>query len=118
MAHKSPENTKSYDDIVRATVVDPDSSVRPSPAQVKAAHEGFRAVDSDEAELVHRVHAAIAASGADITAVTVEVSRDLVTLRGRVPRVEMLRQLEDAVALVPGVSSIQDQVVVGAAGSA
>ena len=100
---------KTYDDIVRRTVVDPDSSVRPSPDQVAAAHEGFRALDPDEQDL----HDRVAAAAADWPGVSVEVTRDLVTLRGRVPSPAALRTLEDAVARVPGVETIHNQVVIG-----
>jgi hypothetical protein len=94
---------------VRRTVVDPDSSSRPSPDQVQDAREGFRALDSDEQDLHDRVAAAVAA----MPGVTVEVARDLVTLRGRVPNPAALRALEDAVARVPGVETIHNQVVIG-----
>lgn len=108
---RMPRNTsaKSYDDIVRRTVPNPDSSVRPSPDQIKDAREGFRAVDSDEQDLHDRVAAAVAGT----PGVTVEVTRDLVTLRGRVHDVAALRELEDAVAGVPGVETIHNQVVIG-----
>jgi osmotically-inducible protein OsmY len=105
-------NPKSYEDIVRKTVMDPDSSVRPSGAQEQAAHEGFRALDDDERQLNARVNRALAASGSDAANVTVEVNRDLVTLRGQVVRAAILRTLEDLVAAVPGVGTIHNQVVV------
>lgn len=101
----------SYDDIVRRTVVDPDSSQRPSKDQERQAREGFRAVDDDEAALQTRVQAAL--SG--IAGVTVEVTRDLVTLRGRVADTDALRAAEDAAARVPGVDTIHNQIVVGPA---
>ncbi|HET9623930.1 MAG TPA: BON domain-containing protein [Kofleriaceae bacterium] len=104
---KSPATT--YDEIVRRTVVDPDSSVRPSPDQIQAAREGFRALDDDEQALTDRVTAALAG----FPGVTVEVSRDLVTLRGRVPDPGALQALETAVARVPGVETVHNQVVIG-----
>jgi len=39
---------KTYDEITRTTVPDPDGSWRPSPEQVKQAHEGFRSVDRED----------------------------------------------------------------------
>jgi hypothetical protein len=99
----------SYDDIVRRTVVDPDSSVRPSPDQIQDAREGFRALDTDEQGLHDRVAVAVAR----MPGVSVEVTRDLVTLRGRVPSPAALRELEDAVARVPGVETVHNQVVIG-----
>jgi osmotically-inducible protein OsmY len=109
------KNSKSYEEIVRQTVVDPDSSARPTLAQEQAAREGFRALDADERALQDRVLGALATSGAEIAGVTIEVTRDLVTLRGRVADAGMLSPLEDAVARVPGVGTIHNLVVVGPA---
>jgi osmotically-inducible protein OsmY len=114
MPSKTGDKPKSYDDIVRATVVDPDSSSRPTRAQEQLAREGFRALDPDEQRLQDLVQQALAGSGANITGVAIEVSRERVTLRGRVPDVAMLHLLEDAVARVPGVETIHNQVVVAA----
>ncbi len=102
----------SYDDIVRRTVVDPDSSVRPTKEQEKAAREGFRAMDDDEQALHDRVQQALAQAGA--AGVAIEVARERVTLRGRVDDVTALRSIEDAVARVPGVDTVHSQLVVGA----
>ena len=114
MASKSVRSPTSYDDIVRRTVVEPDSSARPTREQEQAARDGFRALDADEQVLHDRVQQALASLGADAAGVTVEVSRELVTLHGRVRDPAMLRRLEDAVAYVTGVETIHNQVVVGA----
>jgi len=108
---KSPQ---SYDEVVRQTVVDPDSSVRPTLAQEQAAREGYRALDVDEHALRDRVVHALAAAGPSTAGVMVEVSRDLVTLRGRVADPGMIRVIEDVVAGIAGVSTIHDQVVIDA----
>jgi len=114
MSRSTEKNSKSYEEIVRKTVVDPDSSARPTLEQEQAGREGFRALDTDERVLEQLVRAAVASSGADTSAVTVEIARDKVTLRGSVPDVGMLRPLEDAVARVPGAETIHNQVVVAA----
>lgn len=103
--------TPSYDDIVRETVVSPDMAPRPTKEQERQAREGFRALDEDEAALQNRVQAAL--SG--IPGVTVEVTRELVTLRGRVADSAALRAAEDAAARVAGVDTIHNQIVVGPA---
>src|SRR5689334_20509745 len=54
----SKQTPTSYDDIVRRTVPDPDSSQRPSERQEQQAREGFRAMDADETALAARVRAA------------------------------------------------------------
>lgn len=114
MAHNTVARPNSYDEIVRKTIVDPDSSVRPSRVQEQAAREGFRALDADEQVLYDRVRQALSSIGPDAANVTAEVSRELVTLRGRVTDAAMLRRIEDAVAYVTGVETIHNQVVVGA----
>jgi hypothetical protein len=113
MSRNAGKNSKSYDEIVRSTVVDPDSSVRPTKQQEKEAREGFRALDADEQALHIRVVQALASAGADASAVAIEVSGSLVRLSGQVPDSKMLRSIEDAVAAVPGVETIHNQVVVG-----
>jgi len=114
-----PDNTRgkpnSYDDIVRKTVIEPDSSVRPSRAQEQAAREGYRALDDDERVLQDRVTSTLASQGGAWSGVTAEVSRDLVTLRGRVGDPAALRSLEDVVARIPGVETVHNQVVIAAA---
>jgi hypothetical protein len=112
MSRSTGRNPRSYDEIVRSTVVDPDSSVRPTREQEQAAREGFRALDADEQALHARVMTALAASAAT-SGVTVEITGDLVTLRGQVPDAGTLRVLEDTVARVQGVETIHNQVVVG-----
>jgi osmotically-inducible protein OsmY len=97
---------KTYDEIVRTTVPEPDGSWRPSPEQVKQAHEGFRATDADEQQLEARVHAAL--SG--VQGVTVEVSRDRVTLRGTVSAADLAR-VADLVRGVDGVAAVDDQLI-------
>ena len=112
MPSPDDKQAQSYDDIVRKTVVDPDSSQRPSRFQEQQAREGYRALDDDEQALTERVQRAVASTGA--AGVTIEVARDLVTLRGQVREVEMLRTIEDAVARVPGVDTVHNQIVVAA----
>jgi hypothetical protein len=112
MPRTTSRNTRSYDDIVRETVVDPDSSKRPTREQVRAAYEGHWALDEEESALSARVVEALARSRADVSGVTAEVTHELVTLRGQVPESRMLRAIEDAVAAVPGVSTIHNQVVI------
>jgi osmotically-inducible protein OsmY len=113
MSSTMAKNPKSYEEIVRQTVVDPDSSARPTLQQEQAGREGFRALDADERVLHDRVLGALATSGMDVSGVTVEITRELVTLRGRVTDSAVLRTLEDTVARVSGVDTIHNLVVVG-----
>jgi osmotically-inducible protein OsmY len=113
MSPKIGEKPKSYEDIVRKTVVDPDSSARPTVGQERAAREGYRALDPEETELQERLLRVLASAGPSMAGVTVEVVRNLVTLRGRVATAAALHTLEDIVARVPGVDTVHDQVVIG-----
>ena len=109
---QSKQDRPSYDDIVRKTVVDPDSSVRPSRDQERQAREGFRALDGDERDLHDRVVAALGNAG--LTAgVTIEVTRAMVTLGGRVADAQTLRAVEEVVAQISGVDTVHNQIVVG-----
>ena len=113
MSRPTGRNPRSYDEIVRSTVLDPDSSQRPTREQEREAREGFRAVDTGEQALHARVVTALATSGADTSKLTVEVSGDLVRLGGEVADSAALRTLEDTVARVAGVEMIHNQVVIG-----
>jgi hypothetical protein len=112
MSRNTAGNSSSYDDIVRRTVVDPDSSVRPTREQEQAAREGFRALDDEERVIHDQVQRAIANLGEDASRVTAEVSRELVILRGHVADVGLLRKVEDAVARIAGVETVHNQIVV------
>jgi osmotically-inducible protein OsmY len=113
MSRSTGKNPRSYDEIVRSTVVDPDSSVRPTREQEQAAREGFRALDADEQVLHARVMQSLAGAGAATSGVTVEITGGLVRLSGQVSDAGTLRALEDTVARVEGVETIHNQVVVG-----
>lgn len=114
MARNTVRNPRSYDDIVRRTIVEPDTLIRPTREQEQAAREGFRALDPDEQVLHDRVIQALTTLGPEASRVTAEISRELVTLRGQVADVATLRRIEDAVAYVTGVETIHNQVVVAA----
>ena len=108
---------QSYDDIVRQTVIEPDSSWRPSRAQERAAYEGTRVLSVEEQELYARVTDALLGTGdIDLTHVVVEIDRDRVILRGFVPHPGDLDRIERVVAMVPGVGDTWDRLVVGIPG--
>ena len=84
---------KTYDDIVRTTVPEMDSSMRPTREQEQQAREGFRATDADEQALSARVSGALAGSGLDVSKVNVEIERDRVVLRGQVTDTQTLARI-------------------------
>ena len=109
-----PRPPQSYDEIVRQTVPELDSSYRPTPGQEKAAYEGARALDADEQQLHHRVLAALSGLG-EASGVSVEIERDKVTLRGRVADPSALSQIDDRVHGIDGVGDVANYLVIGTA---
>jgi osmotically-inducible protein OsmY len=105
---------KSYDEITRATVPNPDSSWRPTKEQEAQAYEGFRAMDDEEQQLHARVLAALSSAAIDTSRVEVEVDRDRVTLRGQVRDQETLTRISQVVGEVSGVRAVLDQLVIAA----
>ncbi len=105
----------SYDDIVRRTVPEPDSSWRPSKDQEDEARNGFQALDEGEAALFARVHDALRGSGFEVDQVGVDVDGERVTLRGTVRDANALRKLPDLVRQIDGVRDVIDNLVIAAA---
>jgi osmotically-inducible protein OsmY len=100
---------RSYEEIVRTTVPDPDSSRRPTERQEQLAREGFRQMDEHESALAARVQSALVGE----LAVDIEVDRETVTLRGQVADAQTIARIEDLVSRVAGVSSVSNRLVVG-----
>jgi hypothetical protein len=100
---------QSYDEIVRSTVPDPDSSQRPTARQEQAAYEGFRALSDEEEALRARVLDALIG----MTSVEVDVDRETVTLRGRVSDVATIARAEELASRVDGVAGVVNRLVVG-----
>ena len=105
---------KSYDEITRATVPEPDSSWRPSKEQEQVAYEGFRAMDDEEQQLHRRVLSALSSAGIDPSRIQIEVDRDRVTLRGQVRDDATLTRVSQVVGEVDGVRAVLDQLVIAA----
>lgn len=100
---------KTYDDITRATVPEPDSGFRPTREQIEASKRGFRALDADEEALTERARTAVASVA---PSVTVEVTRNRIALRGTVPDADTLRRVTDAVRDLG--AEVDDEVVIAA----
>ncbi|MBA3461357.1 MAG: BON domain-containing protein [Deltaproteobacteria bacterium] len=112
MAQPTGRTPRSYDEITRSTVPEPDSSFRPTQDQERAAFEGERILSSEEAELHSKVADALRSSGLDIPEVSFEIDRTKVTLRGRVDDHTVLPLLENIVRDVPDAGDILNLVVV------
>ncbi len=103
---------RSYDDITRNTVPEPDSSYRPTADQERAAFAGERILSSDERVLHDAVSSALGGSGLDVSDVTIEIDDARVTLRGRVAAIHLLPRIEAVVRNVASVGDIVDLLVV------
>ena len=99
----------SYDDIVRRTVPEPDSSFRPTKEQEKQAKEGFRMLDQDEQTLLDNVVKEVARFGIDV-----EVERTRVILRGHVASGALYTEAEERARAVEGVSQVENDLVIRA----
>jgi osmotically-inducible protein OsmY len=107
---------QSYDEIVRNTVPDPDSSQRPTARQEALAREGFRAMDAHERALYDRVVEALEDAFActnECWGFEIEIDREAVTLRGQVHDPATLALVENTVRDVAGVVSVNNRLVVG-----
>ena len=103
---------KTYDQITRETVPEPDGGWRPSDQQEVQALEGFRALDEDEQALADRIDAALAAGGRGLEHVQIEIERDQVTLRGNVRDADAGGHAVALVHGVDGVGSVIDRLVI------
>ena len=103
----------SYDEIVRRTVPDPDSSFRPTSQQEDAADacSDVELMSQDERRLYHRVCDALLPLYGRIG---VEIEHERVTLRGVVPDMRALELVESLVTSIEGVGDVDSRLVVAA----
>jgi osmotically-inducible protein OsmY len=109
---------RTYEDITRATVPQPDSSFRPSEEQERQAFEGYRALDENESALHARVMDALRDSGINWQGIAIEVCDTQIAVRGTVDEASDLTRIPDIIRNVEGVSSVDDRLVVLPGGSA
>ena len=115
MPTNPPRIPHSYDEIVRQTVPDPDSSFRPDERQVAEADERFRderlsaQMTDQERALYARVAAVIFTTGDEVG---FEVDRGMVILHGNVRDPSSLQMIEDRVRAVDGVKDVANRIVV------
>lgn len=102
----------TYDDITRETVPNPDGSMRPTREQVERAYDGTHTRTHDDQQLLAQVEAVLR-THADANRVQLEVRDGRVDLRGSVGAPGSLRDLEELVRDVPGVTEVDNKLVVG-----
>ncbi len=107
---------QSYDELVRRTVPEPDSSFRPTQLQEQQAYEGTRLLSDEEQALHDRVAAALAElPGIDPSTLQIEVDREMVTLHGQIADPSLFDRIEQRMDAVDGVRGVVNQLVVGTA---
>lgn len=111
MPRRTPRTPRTYDEIVRRTVIEPDSSFRPPPEQEHDALTGpYVRHDAEERAILGEVLDLARELGA--AQLDIEVRRPRVTLRGRVPTMRLARQLVDRVEELDGVDEVVDLMFV------
>jgi hypothetical protein len=109
----------SYDEIVRRTVVDPDSSFRPSQRQEAEADEPHRAervnaqMSDRERDLYARL-AGVLLADTSLGEIGFEVEDGTVTLQGSVRDARAITHIEDLARGVEGVDRVVNRLVVRA----
>jgi hypothetical protein len=108
-----PKRPTTYDEITRRTVIEPDTSFRPSRDEVHRAYRGYRALDPVEQQLDARIRVVLAAMGPDAAHVKIEIDGDTVALYGTVVNQDTLARVAEAVRAVEGAKTVIDELVIG-----
>jgi hypothetical protein len=121
MAGRSDKTPSSYDEILRRTVVNPDTSMRPSREEEMLSRHRFgeatehrpRPLTKTELELLDRVRRTLMADpGLDLTNVEITVDGRCVVLTGDVPGIATSIRIADLVGALHGVDGVDNQLVV------
>jgi osmotically-inducible protein OsmY len=121
MPGRSDKTPSSYDEILRRTVVNTDTSMRPSREEELLARHRFgeatehrpRPLTRVELDLLNRVRQALMLDPRlDLTNVDVAVDGRCVVLTGDVPGVATSVRIADLAAALPGVDGVDNQLVV------
>lgn len=108
MANRQPRIPHSYDEIVRRTVIDPDSSVRPTKAQEAGADDHVL----DQERVLYGRLADVLLTDPSLGEIGFEVDRGRVTLIGSVRDMRTLQLIEDRARAVQGVEDVDNRLVV------
>ncbi|HVK84803.1 MAG TPA: BON domain-containing protein [Kofleriaceae bacterium] len=115
MPQKHPSIPRSYEEIVRKTVPNLDSSWRPSEEQVRDAYAGKHVLTREEEVLLHRVNEVLLDTpGIDMCGLEIEVDDTRVVLRGHCANPAAIQRVVRAVSSMEEVSAVVDQLVVNA----
>jgi hypothetical protein len=115
MPQKHRPTPRSYEEITRRTVPNPDSSWRPTEQQEEDAFAGRHFHTEDEQKILAKVtDALLDTPGVDMCGVNVEVEDTRVTLRGRCTNPSAIARIVRAVNSIEEVSEVVDRLVVSA----
>ena len=101
---------RSYDEIVRRTVPNPDSSWRPSREQETYAQQ--HTVTPEVQEICDDIHDALITAGIDASTLRCMVDAEHTVIRGWAPDRKSADRIIAIVEGVPGVKSVIDQITV------
>lgn len=110
---RRPIVPRTYDEITRHTVPEPDSSFRPAPELERDAYAHFHSTREGERELYQCIkEALLVAPDVATSGVVVEVDQGRVTLRGHVLDPRSLRQVETMVTGIEGVTQVDNRLII------
>lgn len=102
---------RSYDEIARKTVVEPDSSFRPTEEQEHDAYTTPNTRANEERELFLKARDVLLGFP-DGDRISIEVEGTRVILRGSVPHIARLVAIVRSVGAIDGVDEVVDKLVV------
>lgn len=108
--HMSRKVPRTYDEISRNTVPEPDSGFRPTLKQLHETREGMWAMDDDEKALAARVDEALIEEQLDEIGLEVQGTR--VILRGPVADMKTMERIEEIVSGIDGVGKVDNHLYV------
>jgi osmotically-inducible protein OsmY len=115
MPQKHPSIPRSYEEIVRKTVPNLDTSRSPTDQQERDAYAGKHVLTREEEVLLHRVNEVLLDTpGIDMCGLEVEVNDTRVILRGHCANPASIQRVVRAVSSMEEVSDVVDQLVVSA----
>jgi osmotically-inducible protein OsmY len=110
---------KSYDEIVRATVPEPDSGFRPTRDEEQLARHrdpddhSTHGHTQRELDTLARVEAALRADpNIDTSDVHLDIDREALVITGTVPGTSTSARIDDVVGAIDGVERIANQLIV------
>ena len=104
---------KTYDEIVRRTVISPDLTFRPSESEERASVAAAHGLARERSAVASRVRSALReALGDEADRISLDVETGMLTLQGEVASAELAGRAEAIASAVPGVDEVDNQLVI------